>query len=380
MTTNAIRHALALWACLLLPVPTFAQTGITDDAIRLGMVNAQSGPASGLGQGMLAGAKAVFDAVNLNGGIHGRRIELLVADDGYEPDQAIDQTLAMIEDEQVFALFGYVGTPTANAVLPIVREMQVPLVGLFTGAGTLRSPVTREVFNVRASYDDEAEAMIAHFLSQGAGTVGVFYQDDGFGKAVLSGTRKALTRRGMQVHATGTFTRNTMAVKQGLADLIRAQPDAIVMVGTYAPLAGFIREARANGLTSQLATVSFVGSENLVGALDGAGDGVIISQVVPSPDRKDIAAVNECRDLVHRHSGQALGFVNLEGCLSAKVMLGGLALAGRDLNREKLITALESMKAFDLGNLTIGFSRDDHQAFKQVFLTQIVDGRVIRID
>lgn len=380
MKTTSIRGALAFSTCFLLSMAAHAESGVTDDTIRLGMVNAQSGPASGLGKGMLAGAKAVFDDVNLKGGIHGRKIELLVADDGYEPDQAIDQTLAMIEGEQVFALFGYVGTPTANAVLPIVKEMQVPLVGLFTGAMSLRSPVIREVFNVRASYDDEAEAMVAHFLAQGAKTVGVFYQDDGFGKAVLSGTDKALAKRNMKIHATGTFTRNTMAVKKGLADLIRAQPDAIVMVGTYQPLAEFIREARANGLNSQLATVSFVGTENLLGALNGAGDGVVISQVVPSPDLKNIAAVNECRDLVKKHASQELGFVNLEGCLTAKVMLAGLQSAGRELSREGLISALEAMKGVDLGQMKVAFSAQNHQAFDQVYLTQIANGRVAPID
>ena len=141
-----------------------ADPGITDTEIRLGMVNAQSGAASGLGQGMRAGAMAVFEEVNAHGGIYGRHINLLVDDDAYEPNKAIDATLKMIEEQKVFSLFGYVGTPTANAVLPIIKETKTPLIGLFTGAMTLRRPVISEVINIRASYDDESEMLVERFI------------------------------------------------------------------------------------------------------------------------------------------------------------------------------------------------------------------------
>lgn len=356
-----------------------AETGVSDDSVLIGMVNVQSGPASALGKGMLSGASAVFDEINNNGGIHGRKIELLVADDGYEPDNAIDETLVMIEEEEVFSLFGYVGTPTANAIIPIVNEMDVPLVGLFTGAGSLRSPVSPVIFNVRASYNDEAEAMVAHFLSQGAKTIGVFYQNDGFGKAVLSGAKKALAKRDMVVHSTGTFERNTMAVKSGLADLISAKPDAIVMVGTYSPLALFVQEARAAGLESMMATVSFVGTNKLISALGDAGAGVLITQVMPLPYGTDIPVVNECRDLIKNHSGEDLGYVNLEGCVSAKVMVEALEQAGEALTRSALLDALHGMNNLDLGGLPISFSPDDHQALKQVYVTKVSGDRVMDV-
>jgi len=175
---------LAIAFAAALPVASFAADGITDSEIKLGMVNVQSGPAAGLGKGMRSGAEAYFKELNAKGGVHGRKIMLAVADDGYEPNRAVDETLKMIEGEKAFALFGYVGTPTANAVIPIVKEMDVPLVGLFTGAMSLRQPVTNQIFNVRASYDDEAETLVAHFIAKGAKTVAVFYQDDGFGTAV----------------------------------------------------------------------------------------------------------------------------------------------------------------------------------------------------
>jgi ABC-type branched-subunit amino acid transport system substrate-binding protein len=379
-----MRNRLAPFALLPLlaglAFPTLASTdGISAGALRLGMVNVQTGPAAGLGKGMRSGAEAVFKQINAKGGVHGRQIELLVGDDGYEPDKAIDETLKMIEQNKVFSLFGYVGTPTSNAVLPIVKEMDVPLVGAFTGAMTLRAPVTKQVFNVRASYDDEAETLVAHFLAKGAKSVAVFYQDDGFGQAVLSGTDKALKKRSMSIAARSSFQRNTLAVKAGLAALLDAKPDAVVMVGTYAPLAAFIKEARAAGLKSQLATVSFVGTDNLVAEVGKDGDGVVISQVVPFPEDNDLPIQRECREALAAHGGEKLGFVNFEGCITAKVMVTALERAGQTLDRAGLVKTMQGLSGIDLGGVKISFAENNHQALSDVFLTQIRDGRIAKI-
>jgi branched-chain amino acid transport system substrate-binding protein len=369
--------------CLPLLAATFSAhantDGVSAGALRIGMVNVQTGPASGLGKGMRSGAEAVFNQVNAKGGVHGRKIELLVGDDGYEPDRAVDETLKMIEQQKVFSLFGYVGTPTGNAVLPIVKEMDVPLVGLFTGAMSLRQPVTKQVFNVRASYDDEAETLVAHFLSKGAKTVAVFYQDDGFGQAVLSGTDKALKKRSMTILAKSTFQRNTLAVKAGLAALVDAKPDAVVMVGPYAPLAAFIKEARGAGLKSQLATVSFVGTDNLVAEVGKDGEGVVISQVVPFPEDNDLPIQRECREALAAQGGQKLGFVNFEGCITAKVMVAALERAGATPDRAGLVKSMQGMNSVDLGGMKISFGETNHQASSEVFLTQIRDGKISKI-
>jgi ABC-type branched-subunit amino acid transport system substrate-binding protein len=373
-------HAFSLGlAAALAASVSFAADGVSDAEIRIGMVNVQTGPASGLGRGMRSGAEAVFKAVNAKGGVHGRKINLLVSDDGYEPNRAVDETLKMIDEQKVFSLFGYVGTPTANAVLPIVKEMDVPLVGAFTGAMSLRQPVTRQVFNVRASYDDEAEALVAHFVAQGAKSVAVFYQDDGFGLAVLSGTEKALKKRNSQVAARGTFQRNTVAIRTGLAAMLEAKPDAVVMVGPYTPLAVFIKEARAADLKSQLATVSFVGTDNLVGEVGKDGDGVVISQVVPFPQDNDLPIQRECREALAANGGEALGFVNFEGCITARVMVAALERTGAVPERAALVAAMSAMSAMDLGGLTVNFSADNHQASNQVFLTQIRDGKIAKL-
>lgn len=375
---SQLAAASVLLAALAAPVHASVD-GMTASEVKIGMVNVQTGPASGLGKGMREGAEAVFKSVNGAGGVHGRQIRLVVGDDGYEPERAIDETLKMIEQQKVFSLFGYVGTPTANAVLPIVKEMNVPLVGAFTGAMSLRQPLTEQVFNVRASYDDEAETLVAHFLAKGAKSVAVFYQDDGFGQAVLSGTVKALGKRSMKVSAQGTFQRNTLAIKTGLAAMLDAKPDAVVMVGPYAPLAEFIKQARAAGLKSQLATVSFVGTDNLVAEVGKEGDGVVISQVVPFPEDNDLPIQRECREALKAAGTERLGFVNFEGCITAKVMVEALKRAGQQPGRAELVAALRAMQGQDLGGMKMGFNATNHQAFSDVFLTQIQNGRIAKL-
>ncbi|MDR3415649.1 MAG: ABC transporter substrate-binding protein [Nevskia sp.] len=380
-----MKHPLilaALAAATALAGPLYAaDQGVSDAEIRMGMVNAQSGAASGLGTGMRIGADAVFKDVNAKGGINGRKINLLVDDDGYDPNKSIDATLKMIEEQKVFSLFGYVGTPTANAVLPIVKESKTPLVALFTGAMSLRQPVVPQVINIRASYADEAEMLVDRFVKdKGAKRFAVFYQDDGFGQAVLSGTEAALKKRGMEVVAKGTFQRGTTAVKTGLAAVMAGNPDVVVIVGPYTPLAEFIKSAREAGLKAGLATVSFVGTDDLVKLVGNTGDGVVISQVVPFPGDASVPVVKDCAALLDKYEpGEKLGFVNLEGCVSAKAMAMALEKAGSPPTRDGLIAAFEAMKNVDIGGMSLSLGADNHQASSAVFLTQIQGGKITPI-
>ncbi|KVV44464.1 amino acid ABC transporter substrate-binding protein [Burkholderia territorii] len=358
-----------------------AEPGVTDDAIRLGMVNAQSGNSAGLGHGLLVGAQAVFDDANAHGGVHGRRIELVVADDRYEPDQTVDDTLDMIERRNVLALFGYVGTPTTTAVLPMIRDAGIPLVGTFSGAMALRKPVIPEVFNIRASYEDETRSLVDHLIAHDhARRFAVFYQDDGFGLAVLAGTRLALQRHGLDVVATGTFRRGTTAIATGLAAILDGRPDVVVMAGPYTPIAAFIRAARREGLDARLAAVSFVGTDDLLRLVGDEGDGTLISQVVPLP-QNERPVIRDCvRLIARRFPDEHVGVVHIEGCLDAKLALIGLERAGPMPTRTAFKRALESIGRLDLGGLLINLGTDVHQALNDVFLTEIAHGRVAPLD
>jgi len=353
-----------------------AEDGVTDKDITIGSCAALTGPAQDLGIETVRGAKAYLDYVNGKGGVNGRKITLNSLDDGYDPDKAI-ACFKQQMDAKVFALGFFVGTPTAVKYAPLATNAKVPLVGLFTGAEILRNPVKRYVINVRASYFNETEDQVAHLWDDvGAHKIAVLYQDDAFGAAVLAGVKKALEKRGSAPAALGSFARNTLDVDTGMNAVKAAAPDAVVLVGAYAPLAEIVKRAKAANWTPRFLTVSFVGTSPFIAAAGEAAEGVVITQVVPPPSRADLPTVKLYRQLIVKAGGTP-SFTSLEGFADAMILVEGLKRAGKDLTREKLIDSIESIKDFDMGlgaQLKANFSAEDHQAFNRVYDTVVKGG------
>ena len=238
------------------------EAGVSSDTILFGQAAALEGPSSALGQGMRQGILAAFMEINAKGGVHGRKLKLVSRDDGYDPDRSVAQTTKLIEEDKVFALIGAVGTPTAVATIPISSARNVPVIGPFTGAEFLRAPELHNVVNIRASYRAEAEAWIKHLTEDlGFKDIAIFYQDDSFGRDGLAGVKLALEKRGMELTAEGTFERNTRAIGSALRTIKRAEPEAVVMVGTYGPCAEFIKLAHKSGFDPIFVNISFVGCQ-----------------------------------------------------------------------------------------------------------------------
>ena len=212
--------------------------------------------------GPRAGALAYFQAINSAGGVNGRKIELRSLDDGYEPDRAAANTKKFIDDG-VFLLFGYVGTPTSNASKPIFTAARVPFVGPFTGAESLRNPLNRYIFNIRASYFDETDKIVGQLTGQTLDRIAVFYQNDDYGKAGLAGVERAMQKRGLKIVATGTVERNSVEVAGAVKAIGTLEPQAVVMISAYKSCAAFIKAMRAAGYNPQFMNVSFVGSKGL---------------------------------------------------------------------------------------------------------------------
>lgn len=357
---------------------TGAETGVTDGTILLGQSAAFSGPARQLGEDMRNGALAYFQGVNERGGVNGRRIELKSRDDGYEADRAAKNTRDLIEGDRVFALFGYVGTPTSNASLPIFTEARVPFVGAFTGANSLRAPLNRYVFNVRASYFDETERIVEQLVTTGIRKIAVFHQNDAYGLAGLEGVVRAMDKRGLKVSSIGKVERNSTDVAAAAKTLLADQPDAIVQISAYASCAALIKEMKKAGYTGQFHNVSFVGSKALADALGKEGLGVAVSQVVPFPWSAVLPVQREYAQAMKK-AGQEMNFGTMEGFIAAKVMTEALRRAGKDLTREKLIAAFESMRDYDLGGFTVSFSPTNHNGSKFVEMTIIgANGRFVK--
>jgi len=375
MTRSAILLAIAA----SLPQLAGAEPGVTADKIVLGQAAVLSGPAAQLGIQMRNGIKSYLDYVNARGGVHGRKLELVSEDDRYEPAVAPGATKKLLDEHKVFALLGYVGTPTGVAHLPVVTQAKVPLVGMFTGAEALRVPFNRYVFHVRASYYDETEKIVEQVVSTGGRKISVFYQNDAYGEAGRKGTELALERRKMKIHSSGTVERNTVKVDAAAKTIHASQPDAVVMVSAYTSITAFVREMQKLGSGATFYNVSFVGSKALADALGKDGTGVAISQVVPFPWGTAVPVVKEYQQLAKKAGYPDYNFSALEGFLSAKVMVEGLRRAGRNPTREGLVEALEKMNDVDLGGFFISYSPKNRAGSKFVDLTIISrDGKFLR--
>jgi ABC-type branched-subunit amino acid transport system substrate-binding protein len=378
--TKSFAAAMLTFACSL---PAAAEDGVTPDAIMFGQAAVLEGPAAALGTGMRAGIGAAFDEANKKGGVHGRQLKLISVDDGYEPDKSIAATKKLIEEDKVFALVGPVGTPTSAAAQPIATAAKVPFIGAFTGAGFLRNPKLENVINVRASYDAETEAWVRHLTDDlKIKKIAIFYQDDAFGRAGLSGFKKAMDKRGMEIAAEGTFERNTVAVKSALLTLKRAEPEAVVMVGPYKPCAEFIKLARKTDFNPVFVNISFVGAVALAKELGPDGNGVVVSQVVPFPWDASLQVVADYQAAIKARDPQLQPeFVSLEGYLVGRLMIAALEKAGPDVTREGLLKAIKDTGSFDLGGLAMTFGPDDNEGLDKVFMTVIQpDGSFKAVD
>ena len=385
MQSRRITGLLAMFAAGILGTASssvLAETGVTNDAIIVGQSASMSGPAAQLGQQMNRGAQLYFNAVNAAGGINGRKIELKVLDDFYEPDAAARNTKTLIEDTKVFALFGYVGTPTSLAALKIANPAGVPFFAPYSGAAALREPFARNVFHVRASYNDETAAIVQQIRTTGLKRIAVVYNDDAYGKAGLDGVQRALklpANQGVLLAAQASVVRNTTDVKGAVGTVLAQKPDAIVVISAYQTVAALVKGAQEQGYAGQFYNVSFVGTKALANTLGKAGGGVIISQVMPYPYSGASPLVRDYQKLLKSDGITDFDYGSIEGYVAARVFVEGLKRAGRDLTREKFIGALESMGNYDVGGFNVNFSPSSHVGSKFVEMTIInSNGQVIR--
>jgi ABC-type branched-subunit amino acid transport system substrate-binding protein len=364
-------------------VPAFAENGVTADKIVFGQATALEGPASALGQNMKMGLEAAFAEINKAGGVKGRKLELKSVDDGYEPTKSIEAVKKLLDDDKVFAIAGAVGTPTSAATQPIAAAAGAPFIGAFTGAEMLREPYKALVMNIRASYFQETEAMVEHLIKDlGASKIAIMYQDDAFGQAGLAGVKKALDKRQMQLAGEGTFERNTVAVKNALLAIRKAEPQAVIMISPYKPAAEFIKLARQIKLDATFVNISFVGSDALAKELGTAGAGVVVTQVVPFPRDAGIPVVARYHAALKASAPDAQpGFVSLEGYLVGRAIASALEKVNGDLTRASLAEAVQKAGTIDLGGFKLSYSPTSNRGSDQVFLTVIQpDGTFKAVD
>ena len=366
----------ALTAAALSSLSAFAaDPGVSADKIILGQAAPLDGPASALGIGMRDGMLAAFAEQNAKGGVKGRKIELKSRDDGYEPNKSIEVSKALLNDDKVFALVGPVGTPTSLAVVPIAAEAGVPFIGPFTGVEALRNPYKPNVVNVRASYFQETEEWVERLTKDlKVERISILFQDDSFGQAGLAGVKKALEKRNMKLASEGSYERNTTAVRSALLEIRKGNPQAVVMVGAYKPCAEFIKLAKQIKMDATFVNISFVGADALAAELGDAGEGVVVTQVVPFPTDTSLPLVADYHKALKAAVPAANpGFVSLEGYMVGRLVIQALEKLGGEPTRKDLLAALQS-GTYDIGGMKLTFGPNDSQGSDTVFLTVIDKG------
>jgi len=396
----------AFFVALMLMVLTLPAAA--DETIDIGMSAAFKGATGGLGIELYRGSMAYIEHINSSGGINGRRIRIIPYDDGYNPTPAINNTIRLIEQDQVLLLFDYVGTPTVTRVLPILKsnsDRNVFLFFPFTGAQPHRQPPYDEyVFNLRASYHQETGGLVDNYVKIGRKKIAVFYQADAYGRSGWNGVRIQLAKYQLKIVGEATYRRGTQfsdSLSQQVSLLRNSGADAVISIGAYAACAAFIRDARDAGWDVPIANVSFVGSEFLVDLLLSAGRtanksyaaDLINSQVVPSYEDTSLPAVRQYRELMDRYNPVApvhlmepgyrplrYSFVSFEGFLNAKLLVEILRQMGPHLDKSRIRTVVESMTSRDIGiDERVSFGPKRHQGLDHIYYTTYRDGRFVPI-
>ncbi len=377
--------ALAGLGLLLGPAAAPAQVnGVTETEVVFGQSAAFSGPAKELGRQMKIGVDVAFAAQNEAGGVNGRKLSLVAMDDGYEPERAKVALRELIERRKVFAIIGDVGTPTTKEVLPYVLDKGVIFFGAFTGAKLLRNdPPDRFVFNYRASYPEETAAQVKYLVEVKRikpAQIAVFAQEDAYGDAGYEGVATMMRkyRRDPATIVRVGYKRNTTDVAEAVK-VIKANASrirAVVMVPTYKAAARFVQKLKDDRLDLTFTSVSFVGSNELAEELMQLGpryaEGVVVTQVVPLPTSGATAIIKYRQALQRYAPAEKPDFVSLEGYLAANLMIEGLKRAGKNLNTDTLVDALESIKGLDVGIGTpLTYGPSEHQASHKVWGTVI---------
>jgi ABC-type branched-subunit amino acid transport system substrate-binding protein len=345
-----------------------------DSTILIGQSAVQSGPSAFLGTEMTEGMKAAFAAANKNGGVGGRKVELVTLDDQYEPGPCKDNTDKLIK-QGVFALGGYVGTPTCLAAFPVIVEAGIPFVGAFTGAESLRK-FAPNIFHTRASYNQECQTLVKQLLAFGDSTrVAIFAQDDAYGEAVTQGVTQALAARGQKPVAIGKVARNSLDVAEAAKIIQASGATSVAMGSVYGACARLLEALGAPGKAKMYCSVSFIGTSGLTKNLGAKAHGIGITQVTPYPWRESLPLISEFQKAAAL-TGAEISYGALEGYINAQLILRGIAQCGETLTWQRFVDALE--RRWDLGGFALDFSNASHNGSKYVGLTVIDDQGQVR--
>lgn len=371
-----------LVSLLLASSAAAAETGVSPGEIVLGTCLPFEGTAKETGALLLQGLDVYFKYVNDNGGVHGRKIKLVSHNDGYEPDKAV-ACFNQLKSDGIMAGVMFYGAPPAAKYVPMATSSKIPVIGFGTGPKFIYDPVNRYVFNARASFIDEAGDVVGHLVNgMGLKHFAAIFQDDAGGVAIFEGIKRGAEKYGAVIDAQATYPRNTLDVDQAIASVRATNPQAVFLLGPFAPAAAVAKRAKELGWKTRFIAVG--SRDPFLKAAGADGEGTIVTQVFPPPDKTDLKTVALLHKLLAKYApGAKPTYYGLEAMTNAMLTVEGLKRAGAAPTRESLVDALESMTGFDAGlgpGFMVKFSKDRHGAFDRAYGTVVRDGKFSVID
>lgn len=359
-------------------LPAMAEPGVTADSIILGQSTTLSGPLGDLGQEILKGVKVHFDAVNAKGGVNGRQIKLVTKDDAYTVPKTLENIESFVKEDNVLAFFGTFGTPNNEALIPLAKKAGIPVFFPYTGSSTIRQTDSRGVYNLRASYPQEAEKLIANLQSIGVKKIAVIYQNNTFGKEVLNAATEAMKKIELKPVMTSSVENNASNAEASVSQILAANPEAVVIGLAGKPSVEVVKLINQKRKGTQMYALSVMATPSSMKALGKDGTGVAISQVVPFPTNGTLGIVREYQAAMKAAGHEEFSHISLEGYVNAKVMVEALKRAGKQPTRASLAAAMDSMK-LSLGGMDVQFGRGAANGSNFVELTMISSqGKLIK--
>jgi len=347
-------------------------SGISASRILIGQSVPLTGANAELGNDIRNGALAYFKKVNDAGGVHGRKVELTTLDDANQVPRAEANTKKLVEEDRVFALFGYASATLSRPALPIVAKHNVPFLAPFTGADPMRV-FNKNVYNMRASYADELEKIVEHYILLGSKRFSIVHYDDVVGKENLTAVERALKKHNMAPVSVAAFKdRAKPDIDGGVKSVVQGTPDVVILTTLYKASSDFVKASRKVGMQAQMVSNSFPGASPLAKELGEHGAGVAVAQVVPPPTQRSRPVVREYQEAITKLLGKKeYSFTSLESFISAKITVEALKRAGPRPTRESFMAALDGMKDVDMGGYFVNFSPTNHNGSNQVEMTVI---------
>ncbi len=346
------------------------------DTILFGTSLPLSGINKELGREVIQGANTYFSHVNARGGIDGKLISLIFYDDKYEPQNTLTNINTLINKDNVFSLFGFVGTPTTKKVLPIIINENIPFIAPFTGASFLRNSNFENIVNFRSSYKEEIEGIINHlYKTKQITKFAIFYQNDDYGEEGYIATIEALKKRNLTLVSEGTYKRNTLSIRHALHEIKSTKPEAIIIVGAYKPSAHFIKKARECCFNDVIFTpISFVNANALIDELNGDGTNILFSQTVPSYDDNSLKVVKEYAELLNfYYPKQKPSYASFESFLTAKLVVNAIRNTQGPLNRKNFLYNIKKLPNNSLGEIPIKYKNT--QLLNVTYLSTYKNGK-----